>query len=57
MCKVLKDESEFNQIKRNKQVRWEKSCRECNLKKYEAKRRALESRYQYLKENGTGMGI
>ena len=57
MCKVLKDESEFNQIKRNKQVRWEKSRRECNLKKYEAKRRALESRYQYLKENGTGMGI
>ena len=55
MRRVLKDESEFNQIKRNKQVRWEKPCRECNLKKYEAKRRALESTYQYvwIREDGS----
>ena len=48
MCKVLKDESEFNQIKRNNEVRLVKPCRECNLKKYEEKRRALESTYQHL---------
>ena len=48
MCKVLKDESEFNQIKRNNEVRLAKPCRECNLKKYEEKRRALESTYQHL---------
>ena len=33
MCKVFKDESEFNQIKRNNEVRLAKSCRECNSKK------------------------
>ena len=48
MCKVLKDESEFNQIKKNNEVRLVKPCRECNLKKYEEKRRALESTYQHL---------
>ena len=55
MCKVLKDESEFNQIKRNNKVRLEKSCTECNLKKYEGKRRALESTYQHLwtREDGS----
>ena len=55
ICKVLKDESEFNQIKRNNEVRLAKSCRECNLKKYEEKRRALESTYQHLwtREDGS----
>ena len=48
MCKVLKDESEFNQIKRNNEVRLAKSCRECNSKKSEEKRKALESTYQHL---------
>ena len=48
MCKVLKDESEFNQIKRNSEVNLAKPCRECNLKKYEEKRRALESTHQHL---------
>ena len=38
MCKVFKEESEFNQIKRNNEVRLEKSCRECNSKKYEEKK-------------------
>ena len=37
MCKVLKYESEFSQIKRNNEVRLAKPCRECNLKKYEEK--------------------
>ena len=35
MCKVLKDESEFNEIKRNNEVRLAKSCKQCNSKKYE----------------------
>ena len=48
MCKVLKDESEFNQIKRNNEVRLAKSCRECNSKKSEEKRKALELTYQHL---------
>ena len=48
MCKVLKDESEFNQIKRNSEVNLAKPCRECNLKKYEEKRRALELTHQHL---------
>ena len=48
MCKVLKDESEFNQIKRNNGVRPAKSCRECNSKKSEEKRKALELTYQHL---------
>ena len=55
MCKVLKDESEFNQIKRNNEVRLAKSCTECNLKNSEQKRRALESTYQHLwiREDGS----
>ena len=48
MCKVCKDISDFNQIKRNKEVRLANLCRECNLKKPEEKRRALESTYQHL---------
>ena len=48
MCKVLKDESEFNQIKRNSEVNLAKPCREYNLKKYEEKRRALELTHQHL---------
>ena len=48
MCKVFKDESEFNQIKRNNEVRLAKSCRECNLKKSEEKRRDPELTYQHL---------
>ena len=38
MCKLLKDESEFNQIKRNNEVRLAKSCRECNSKKNQKKK-------------------
>ena len=38
MCKVLKNESEFNKIKRNNEVRLAKSCRECNLKKIRRKK-------------------
>ena len=55
ICKVLKDESEFNQIKRNKEGRLAKSCRECNLKKYQEKKRALELEYQHLwiREDGS----
>ena len=55
MRKVLKDESEFNQIKGNNQVRLAKSCMECNLKKYEEKRRALELTYQHqwTREDGS----
>ena len=41
MCKILKDESEFNQIKRKSEVRLAKSCRECNLKKSEEKKEGL----------------
>ena len=48
MCKVLKDESEFNQIKRNNEVRLAKSCRECNSKICEEKKKALELAYQHL---------
>ena len=48
ISKVLNYESEFNQIKRNNEVRLAKSCRECNLKKSNKKRRALESTYQHL---------
>ena len=55
MRKVLKDESEFNQIKGNNEVRLAKSCMECNLKKYEEKRRALELTYQHqwTREDGS----
>ena len=55
MCKVLKDESEFNQIKRNNEVRLAKSCRESNFKKSEEKRRTLELTYQHLwiREDGS----
>ena len=55
MCKVLKDESEFNQIKRNNEMRLAKSCRECNSKKSEEKRRSLELAYQHLwiREDGS----
>ena len=51
----LKDKSEFNQIKRNNDVRLEKSCKESNLKKYEEKRRALETTNQHLwaREDGS----
>ena len=48
MCKVLKDESEFNQVKRNNEVRLAKSCRQCNSKKYVEKSKALESTYQHV---------
>ena len=48
ICKALKDESEFNHIKRNYEVRLPKSCRECNFKKSVEKRRALETTYQHL---------
>ena len=48
LCKVFKNESEFNQIKRSNEVRLAKSCRECNLKKIEEKRRALELTHQHL---------
>ena len=55
ICKVLKDESEFNQIKRNNEMRLAKSCRECSLKKYEEKKKALELEYQHLwiREDGS----
>ena len=55
MCKVLKDESEFNQIKRNNKVKLAKSRRECNSKKYEEKKKALELEYQHLwiREDGS----
>ena len=55
MCKMLKDESEFNQIKRSNEVKLAKSCREWNLKKSEEKRRALESTHQHLwiREDGS----
>ena len=48
MCNAFKDESEFNHIKRKDEVRLAKSCRECDLRKSEEKRRALESTYQHL---------
>ena len=38
MCKALKDESEFNQIKRNNEMRLAKSRRECNSKKWTEKK-------------------
>ena len=55
MCKSLKDESEFNQIKRNNEMRLAKSRRECNSKKWTKKRKALESTYQHLwiREDGS----
>ena len=55
MCKFLKDESGFNQIKRNNKVRLAKSCKECNSKKYEEKKNALELAYQHLwiREDGS----
>ena len=42
-------------LKRNKEVRLAKSCRECNLKKYQEKKRALELEYQHLwiREDGS----
>ena len=43
ICKVLKDESGFNQIERNNEVRLAKSCRECNLKKYGEKTEGAKS--------------
>ena len=54
ICKVIKDESEFSWLNRNKEVQLAKSCRECNSKKYEEKKRTLESTYQQLgiRENG-----
>ena len=54
-CEVLKDKLEFNQIKRNNEVRLENSCKESNLTKYEEKRRVLESTYQHLwaREDGS----
>ena len=54
MCWVLKDESEFNQIKRNNE-RLAKSCRGRNSKKYEEKKKALELAYQHLwiREDGS----
>ena len=53
--KVLKDELEFNQIKRNNKMRLAKLCRECNSKKSEEKGRALELEYQHLwiREDGS----
>ena len=56
MCKVFKDESEFNQIKRNNEMRLAKSySSECNSKKYEEKKKALELEYQHLciREDGS----
>ena len=55
ICKVIKDESEFSWLNRNKGVQGSKSCRECNSKKYEEKTRALESTYQHLwiREDGS----
>ena len=55
ICKVIKEESEFNQIKRNDEVRLAKLCRECNSKKYEEKKKALELEYQHLwiREDGS----
>ena len=55
ICKVLKDESEFNQIKRKYKVRLAKSFRDCSFKKSEEKRRALESTNQHLwiREDGS----
>ena len=38
MCKVLQDESEFDQIKRNNEVGLAESCTECNLKKFRRKK-------------------
>ena len=54
ICKAFKDELKFNQIERNK-VRLAKSCRECNFKKCEEKKRALELEYQHLwiREDGS----
>ena len=51
----FKDKSKFHQIERNKEVRLAKSCKECNLKKYEEKKRALELEYQHIwiREDGS----
>ena len=49
ICKIVKGESKFNHIERNKDVRPAKSCKECNSKKCEEKRRDLESTYQHLR--------
>ena len=48
ICKVVKNESEFSWLNRNKGVQLAKSWRECNSKKYEEKKKALESTYQHL---------
>ena len=55
ICKVLKGKSVFNQIKRNNEVRLAKSCRECNSKKLQEKRRVLNLEYQHLwiREDGS----
>ena len=39
ICKIVKDESKFNQRERNKEVRLAKSDKECNSKKSEEKRK------------------
>ena len=57
ISKVFNDETEFNQIKRNNEVRLAKSCRECNLKKSDEKKRALESTYQHLWTRAEGSKI
>ena len=46
-------------LKRNKEVTLAKSCRECNLKTYEEKKRALELEYQHLwiREDGSKITI
>ena len=53
--KIIKDESEFSWLNRNRGVQLAKSCRKCNSKKYEEKKRALESTYQHLwiREDGS----
>ena len=48
ICKIIKDESELNQLRRNKEVGLAKSCKECNLVVYGSKKKALELTYQHL---------
>ena len=55
--KVIKEESEFSWLNRNKGVQLAKSCRKCNWKICEEKKRALESRYQHLQIREDGSKI
>lgn len=49
ICEIIKDKSEVNQLKRNKEVRLTKSSKDCNLEMYENKKKNLELTCQYLR--------